>query len=753
MGKQTLIRPDGSEIQATPEEADKLRVLGYKDQTPEQLAGSAIAESTERYYTSPDQKIATGLEGLAGGATLGLSDLALDAAGAETSERGQYNPGIRLGTELIGGLLPMAPGILGAAAKFTPAGLLASGAKAVGTGLAEGKVAQTAITGAIEGGGFGGGAAASQSVINGDPLTAESIMAGVGWGSVWGGGLGLGFGKLAARAEAKAAARLELETAEAAQGAALRNTEQAWGEFRSGIHDASGQAKLATQEADRLFESSQVFSAKRAVQEAGQVKNAVFNEFMVNATRDPEAVALHKEAGKAYGAIGRAAKAGDYQGLQAATERFNAAVTALGNKTGIAVPEIAGFTAAGAKKSVKAATEVAELKAAAEHLQTLPLTPEKFAKMPPARAEKAFAAVDSFLGSNHPELAGVREGLKAGIDKLEVAAGVTFDGSPAAKLRNVYENLAGQLSKKAEKAVAKAASGVPPWLVGAGAAAMARKAGMGSLGASAVYYMTKGLLGLKSAVVGTLSKVATEWAPRALVKATPFVSRIEPLAVRLDGTEDKGKATRKELMTQRAAEIREAAGSVRDTMYRSLSPLADHHPDLAASMHELGVKQFMFLMDKLPRDPGLAFNRLRSLWSPDPAQTEKFSRYYEVFQNPVAVVQSIMKTGVVKPEWAEGLREMHPALFAELRVNMLERLSDPAILNKLTYNQQVSLGTLLQIPLHSTMTPQFVASQQQMYQERQKLIPMPPQPGADQGGGRPPGASKSASSAQKITEH
>jgi hypothetical protein len=207
-------------------------------------------------------------------------------------------------------------------------------------------------------------------------------------------------------------------------------------------------------------------------------------------------------------------------------------------------------------------------------------------------------------------------------------------------------------------------------------------------------------------------------------------------------------------MKARSQEIREAAGSVRDILYKNVQGLSEAHPELASAMHAHGVKRFEFILNKLPRDPGMAFNRLQSLWKPDNIQTEKFSRYYEVFQNPVAVVREILKTGRVLPEWAEGLREMDPALFTHLRVEMLNKLSDPKVMAKLDYPQQVSLGVLLDLPLHSTMKPRFVATQQQMFMERNTPIPMPPQPGTSNGG-RPSGAanSKGATSSQKITEH
>lgn len=113
MGKN-LIRPDGSILRVESDaEAQKLQTLGYREESPTQEMDRSIQEAQEAHYSTPGQKAITGLEGLASGATLGLSDFLLDSE--DTKERARYNPGTRLATELIGGLAPLAPGEIGRA--------------------------------------------------------------------------------------------------------------------------------------------------------------------------------------------------------------------------------------------------------------------------------------------------------------------------------------------------------------------------------------------------------------------------------------------------------------------------------------------------------------------------------------------------------------------------------------------------------------------------------------------------------------
>jgi hypothetical protein len=96
---------------------------------------------------------------------------------------------------------------------------------------------------------------------------------------------------------------------------------------------------------------------------------------------------------------------------------------------------------------------------------------------------------------------------------------------------------------------------------------------------------------------------------------------------------------------------------------------------------------------------------------------------------------------------------MNPELFTYLRSNMLMRLSDPKVREKITYPDQVHLSILLDIPFHSTMDPRFISAQQQMYTERNQPLEMNPrvQPGG--GAGRPSGPGPSATAAQRTTEH
>jgi hypothetical protein len=194
VGNRTLVRSDGSKVVVPDAEAQKLLTLGsHREETAGEDLSAGIAQGYEDHYSTPGQQALTAIEGTLSGLSVGLSDIFIDGEG--TQDRARYNPGIRLGTELLGGVLPVmgpagALGRVGAAVRYTPAALLARGAEAAGEALGRGSKTMAALVrGGVEGGGIGIGQAITTAQLTGDPITAESIMAGMGWGALWGGGL------------------------------------------------------------------------------------------------------------------------------------------------------------------------------------------------------------------------------------------------------------------------------------------------------------------------------------------------------------------------------------------------------------------------------------------------------------------------------------------------------------------------------------------------------------------------------------
>jgi hypothetical protein len=189
------------------------------------------AEANHAKYGTLGQQALTGVEGLARGATAGLSDVATTAILGDEYRKGAKarqteNPIAATGSEIAGAIAPAlltggasaeaegaaaageaateGAGLLGRAAEYAPSNLIARAGSAVGKGVAgivgessesmltrmAQRAAAAAASGAVEGGLYGAGQAASTAALDGTPITAEKVLSGLGHGALYGGGIG-----------------------------------------------------------------------------------------------------------------------------------------------------------------------------------------------------------------------------------------------------------------------------------------------------------------------------------------------------------------------------------------------------------------------------------------------------------------------------------------------------------------------------------------------------------------------------------
>ncbi len=763
-----LVRPDGSILQVhNPENAETLRALGYSEESDSAAFERNRQTAREDYYEG--QKLETFAEGVAGGLTFGATDqLFENAFGWDTAERAQYNPGTRIAGDITGAVLPAllsggasapesAAGIAGRVLRATPAGLVARGAEAAAPLLTSSRVGRATVRGVIEGAAYGGGAEVTNAALNDDPLTAEALVAGMGWGALFGGGLSALVSKAGVAAESYAAKR-------ATETADHFIPVERWGAFSTSVDDAVKAAKstVTAAEASVLAEKAAPLSelSKVALAERQAAQDALINE-VTAARRMVVPMLTYKDA--AVSSLKKATTAaakGDFKAFTRHFDEHAQKMKLLSESSGVAHPELAPFVDTAASRSTKALEEVRDLSAAHEALRTFPVTLEGFARTSPQKMERHIAAVETFLsGPGGAELEGVRSALATSIKEMTESAGLAIEGSPGKQLRGLWEKARASRTVAGREATQSIAGQVANRTARYAAGSAAAHAVGGRVVGHVLRYtagaaVATGLLGLKGAVTGAIQDSVAKWGPRVTRTAEKagVGARIDPLRTRLNGTVDEGKKSRRELMLERAEEIRRAAPSVRDTLYRSVEALATEHPLAAAAIHKHASAQFDALSARLPRDPGNAITRMRSIWAPDTAQTERFARYYEVFQNPVAVVVRSLSEGRITREHAQALREMNPELFQSLRVGMLARLSEPGALDKMTLNEQVSIGELLDITVHSMQSPRFIAQQQLMFKKRNEPLPTRAPGGSastNPSGGRPAGAS----AATAITDH
>jgi len=201
---QRLVDPGGVVREVPAEQVAASIAAGWHAQTPEDTSRLSAGAAQEADYGGVGGAFKAGVYGAARGLTLGLSDVAAEAAGVPSERlRGlsAENPTASAAGELGGALLPaIATGGESIGAKIlskTPAAAVS----AVGHGLAEnigartalGRIATGTATGFVEGGLFGGGEYLSQVALGDKPLSAEGFVGAVGHDGLFAAPLGGGF--------------------------------------------------------------------------------------------------------------------------------------------------------------------------------------------------------------------------------------------------------------------------------------------------------------------------------------------------------------------------------------------------------------------------------------------------------------------------------------------------------------------------------------------------------------------------------
>lgn len=461
-------------------------------------------------------------------------------------------------------------------------------------------------------------------------------------------------------------------------------------------------------------------------------------------------LAVHMKAIRsAYGKIGKAAgaKTGAAAKVAAAKDAYQQTVAQVSARLGLSTGEGGISTAM---------TELVEMKEVQKVLSGMPHTIEQFASMTEARAENMFAAMERAKRlSSFPVLA---KSVDEAAGKVSAALGVDVGGVDGlrATWRAAKESIKAEKLAALKKDVAANFDVDPkPNLVArmagkaaGGYAALKTKAFTGSstMAFSAYGAVNKlvsgtlsgaGLSAARNEVVGRLNMAAASYLPKAGRALQSVAPKIEPLAVKLDGTLDMSTRNRQTLAKARLNELGDAAPHVNDTLYRGVSGIGVTQPALAPGMHQAAVGMFESLRGMMPADPGVV-SGLKSIWNPSDLQIAVMGRQYEVFHNAVGVAERMLATGNFDPISIKAMKELTPAVYRELRSALLDHVTVGGMLDHLNYGQQIGLSSMLDIPLHTSMRPEFIASSLQLHAKRRELLPTPGHPGADGGGKKSP---------------
>lgn len=799
--KVTLVRADGTRLEATTEQASRLALLGYREETPAENIAYQGAQGQENYYTAPGQKFSAAIEGGLSGATLGATDYLF--GDDSTKARAQYNPGTRMASETLGALAPLllsggetAPESVAGIAKAgeatraglklkTPVNLLSDAAKALAPG-AEGSLTKSVLKGAIEGGAFGGAGAADHAYLDGDPVTAEAVLHGVGWGALIGGGLGAAghgieaVGKHeaaaidAANAEAKALKDLELARVgrlnEGEQARYASQLEQA----RAAVKDAVPVGALKTTAgAEYGALQGEVKGLADSMQKATELADTAVKDSIRSAAK--QALALSRagrEVGEFSGDINKiqdlydkvtaAVNKGEFEAATKASEAFTSHMADVAAKVGADIPNPG-----------KALGELISTRAGAAALKEFPTSVEAFASMTPARLESTIAALENIKSLPF-------EGAKAVTDAatgLSKAMGLESEnlrstwraakqllkdeGKPAQPLRlprpaRVYTPKEPKVpkGKEQEPGLGRKLLGAA---FGAKAYGVARAAGAGPGMSYAAFRGVrdmvvnggKELAGVRAASIARIRDAAASYLPKAGAKIAQSAGPTAGLARTLFGGSDTSTKDPKQLAANRMKEIHDFGPTAADSIYRALEPLSVTQPGLTPALHSAALRSFSALQQLAPKDPGVLSN-LKTIWCPSDIHAIVLGKQLEVFHDPVAQADFMLRTGNFDPIKIGALRELAPQTWQQLRLGLLERITQPGVLDKTSYHDQIGLSTMLDIPIHSSMAPEYIATSQQMFLDRAQ--PLNANPRMGQGGGMPnPSDNVNATESDKTT--
>lgn len=442
--------------------------------------------------------------------------------------------------------------------------------------------------------------------------------------------------------------------------------------------------------------------------------------------------------------------------------------------------------------SVKAAQTTIDMKVVRDAITKFPRTAEEFLKLSKGKAEQMFGALDKALATGGPELDIVRKTITDEIDKLVTRAGVLVDGSPVERLRAVYttwrsDAVQSQVSAlKGEARDAKQAlrggrdegGGNPLGILGRtlrqassrGASSAARRAGGGAFLSSAAYQgagfmvgsaLTGGgaeggvmgmigaaAMGARARVMAQVQQAVAKWTPRAARGVRTAGPRIEPLIYGASGIEDDPSIERRELFKKRSSELRELAATGKDRAYALATQFrAEGHDAFAAALHAKMVSALDKALGAMPKDPGKTPWGFDSLWEPTPIQLETYARVHRAIFNPLGSFEAFAN-GDVHPVEVEAVRDAYPGLYTEWKVQMIEKLSEPGVMKKLSRTDLSELSVALDMQLSPTQRPEFIAAQQQMFAERTpQSSPNPAGPT-----GRPGGSGEQATAAQRAEQ-
>lgn len=148
-------------------------------------------------------------------------------------------------------------------------------------------------------------------------------------------------------------------------------------------------------------------------------------------------------------------------------------------------------------------------------------------------------------------------------------------------------------------------------------------------------------------------------------------------------------------------------------------------PKVHAAATATAIRGMEFLADKLPKgreDPYTAQPQLERPRVSD-AEAARFKRFLAAVDDPTVVLDEAVK-GTLTRDHVEAVKAVYPALYEEMRVQVMESLATSK--KKLSYTRRIQLGILLDLPTDKTLSPEFLSAIQGTYAQGAGEAESPP---------------------------
>jgi len=686
----------------------------YGTITPEEISAVQAESVLAREYDMP---VTAAALGAARGVTLGLSDVALTQSGLVKPETlrniQEQSPFISGTTEIVGTVAPL----VFSAGAATPVGVLSKAgqvaAKKVTQGIASkaaGKVAGTAVAGAVEGAGFAAGNLASKVALENEKLSAESIISHIGPGAALGGALGgvIGAGAAALPKVLKVASPLvrrvekfgedfidPVKAAEDLSGLPprklMRMNDATEGNFSKDLLDYT-KRNLVTADNPGAMADDLVASNAVAVKNAGKKIDELTAVLDNELTLQPDVLA----------------KASPWERVKASIDRY---ADDLSGTAEIRKPQL---------KFIKQMKDVVNRLQTESELSRLAGESSGFRALNQLRRDMQDLSYNPLGTKLENFKASVAENVRSEIRKVtnDLADDLALRAGEKLAINGQKLSEVGQTLKAANKDYhigTTIKSGLSTraakrdtfniWQIAQGGDVRRNLVVLANIGNS----VTK----LKDAVKAATNTFFTTTKRPVLALAN------KGLATSGFATDSEGRAPKSEMqafknMQKNVTALATNQEQLLERLTKSTNSVAQISPSLAFEAQQQMVAAVEFLDSKMPKSPnqGVAELLFQKDYEPTSMELAKFRRYVQVVEQPLTVLEEL-ENGTLTREHVEALSSVYPALYENLRLEVMEQIvAHP----DMPYQKKLSLGILLDLPSDESLQPQSILGLQANFQ-------------------------------------